>query len=251
MKIYLIIVTFLSFFIGYSQVNPNYNKVKGYYRKDGTYVQSHYRTNPNNTNRDNYSTKPNTNPWTGKKGYINPDNRTNYYSSSTNNQSYYYSKPNSSTEKSKFDKPIANYYPSTGNSKTKMVAKLRTKPNPVADVIIRIPKDANVQTIKKEDGYWKVKYGSWTGYLNEMYISSINNYTQNYSQEKPIANYYSSTGNSKTKMVAKLRTKPNPVADVIIRIPKNANVQTIKKENGYWKVKYGSWTGYLNEMYIK
>ena len=44
--------------------------VKGYYRKDGTYVKSHYRSGPNNTINDNYSTKGNINPYTGKKGWI-------------------------------------------------------------------------------------------------------------------------------------------------------------------------------------
>ena len=33
--------------------NPNRVQVNGYYRKDGTYVQSHQRTVPNNTKADN------------------------------------------------------------------------------------------------------------------------------------------------------------------------------------------------------
>ena len=42
---------------------------EGYIRKDGTYVSPHYKTKRNNTKRDNYTTYPNVNPWTGKKGY--------------------------------------------------------------------------------------------------------------------------------------------------------------------------------------
>ncbi len=42
--------------------------VNGYTKSNGTYVQSHYRTAPNNTVNDNYSTKGNINPYTGKKG---------------------------------------------------------------------------------------------------------------------------------------------------------------------------------------
>ncbi|MFA5060157.1 MAG: hypothetical protein WC676_05970 [Candidatus Omnitrophota bacterium] len=48
--------------------------VDGYYRKDGTYVQPHYRSSPNSTEYDNYSTKGNYNPYTGKEGTKNPDN---------------------------------------------------------------------------------------------------------------------------------------------------------------------------------
>jgi len=42
--------------------------VKGYVKKDGTYVAPHRATDPNKTKIDNYSTKGNTNPYTGKEG---------------------------------------------------------------------------------------------------------------------------------------------------------------------------------------
>jgi hypothetical protein len=42
--------------------------VKGYFKSDGTYVQGHYRSSPNNTKADNFSTKGNYNPYTGKRG---------------------------------------------------------------------------------------------------------------------------------------------------------------------------------------
>lgn len=64
----------ISILLGQGSVNPNYHTVKSYQRKDGTVVQSYKRTNPNNTNRDNYSTLGNTNIWTGKPGWIPPDN---------------------------------------------------------------------------------------------------------------------------------------------------------------------------------
>lgn len=47
-------------------------RVRGTVRKDGTYVATHVRTAPNKTKTDNYSTKGNTNPYTGKKGTKNP-----------------------------------------------------------------------------------------------------------------------------------------------------------------------------------
>ncbi len=54
--------------IAYADVN-----VDGYYRKDGTYVAPHHRSDPNGTTRDNWSTKGNVNPYTGEKGTKNPD----------------------------------------------------------------------------------------------------------------------------------------------------------------------------------
>lgn len=49
-------------------VNTNEVWVNGYTRSDGTYVKGHYRTGANSTKSDNWSTKGNTNPHTGKKG---------------------------------------------------------------------------------------------------------------------------------------------------------------------------------------
>lgn len=51
--------------------------VRAYTRSDGTYVAPHYQTNPNSTTSDNYSTRGNTNPYTGQPGY-KPDTRPSY-----------------------------------------------------------------------------------------------------------------------------------------------------------------------------
>lgn len=46
--------------------------VNPHVRKDGTYVEGHFRSSPNETRIDNYSTQGNTNPYTGQKGYVDP-----------------------------------------------------------------------------------------------------------------------------------------------------------------------------------
>ena len=47
-------------------------RVNGYTKKDGTYVAPYYRSSPNSTTLDNYSTKGNVNPYTGKVGTKDP-----------------------------------------------------------------------------------------------------------------------------------------------------------------------------------
>jgi hypothetical protein len=42
--------------------------VPGYYRSNGSYVKPHYRSSPNSTQTDNYSTYGNRNPYTGSYG---------------------------------------------------------------------------------------------------------------------------------------------------------------------------------------
>lgn len=54
----------------FSFVEARVIRVRGYYRPStGTYVQPHYRTSPNRTKWDNWSTRGNINPYTGKRGY--------------------------------------------------------------------------------------------------------------------------------------------------------------------------------------
>ena len=44
------------------------HSVRSHVTRRGTYVPRHYQTNPNHTKRDNYSTRGNVNPYTGKAG---------------------------------------------------------------------------------------------------------------------------------------------------------------------------------------
>jgi hypothetical protein len=53
---------------GLSSTGGGSHSVRGHVRKDGTYVQPHHATNQNGTQRDNWSSKPNVNPYTGKPG---------------------------------------------------------------------------------------------------------------------------------------------------------------------------------------
>jgi hypothetical protein len=45
--------------------------VRGHVTKNGKYVAPHNRSNANKTQRDNWSSKGNTNPYTGKRGHKN------------------------------------------------------------------------------------------------------------------------------------------------------------------------------------
>ncbi len=49
-------------------VNSHSHVVHGYTKRNGTHVQSYHATDPNHTQRDNYSAKGNVNPYTGKVG---------------------------------------------------------------------------------------------------------------------------------------------------------------------------------------
>ena len=73
--IFIIFSLFLSFVSADVWVNP-------YYRKDGTYVQGHWRSSPDGNPYNNWSFPGNINPYTGKVATGNPETYLkNYYDS--------------------------------------------------------------------------------------------------------------------------------------------------------------------------
>ncbi len=58
--------------------------VNGYTKKNGTFVQGHYRSSPDNNPYNNWSTKGNVNPYTGRIGTRN----VNPYTGSTGMKKY-------------------------------------------------------------------------------------------------------------------------------------------------------------------
>ena len=84
-KIFLLVLFFLISLSSFTQSKSSSDVyVKSYTRSDGTVVKGHYRSAPNSTNRDNFSTRGNINPYTGQKGYVNPDNKTKFNTSVPN-----------------------------------------------------------------------------------------------------------------------------------------------------------------------
>lgn len=69
--IYVILILVLAFFVLIPSSVDAVTRVRGYYRKNGTYVAPYFRSDRNSTKFDNYSTKGNINPYTGKRGTVN------------------------------------------------------------------------------------------------------------------------------------------------------------------------------------
>ena len=66
MRSFIVSVVFL--FVSVLSYAQSQTRVNGYYKKDGTYVQSHIRQTPNKTNHDNWSTQGQSNPYNGTQG---------------------------------------------------------------------------------------------------------------------------------------------------------------------------------------
>ncbi|TSA44824.1 hypothetical protein D4R51_03035 [bacterium] len=74
MKKLLLVLALLVGILSFSaSAEARTTRVRGYYKPPtGSYVAPHYKTTPNKTKLDNFSTKGNYNPYTGKKGTVNP-----------------------------------------------------------------------------------------------------------------------------------------------------------------------------------
>ena len=76
----ILIFTIFSLFLSFVSANDVW--VKPYSRKDGTYVQGHYRSSPDSDPTNNWSFPGNVNPYTGKVATGNPETYLkNYYDS--------------------------------------------------------------------------------------------------------------------------------------------------------------------------
>ena len=71
MKKMILVLSVLALMFVAGQVSAG-EYVKGYTKSNGTYVNGYHRSSSNNTQRDNYSTKGNVNPYTGEKGHKTP-----------------------------------------------------------------------------------------------------------------------------------------------------------------------------------
>jgi len=65
-------IIFISFILFVATSSFASKNVNGYTKRDGTHVSQHHRSDPNKTQRDNYSSKPNVNPYNGKRGTKEP-----------------------------------------------------------------------------------------------------------------------------------------------------------------------------------
>lgn len=149
-------------FNSYAQTNSKHVKVKGYYRSDGTYVAPHYRTSPNSTNKDNFSTRGNINPYTREAGWVSPDSKLNYssYSNSTTTPLL----PN--YPKFNVDdlyEPSKNYSIYVTTSEVKLLAEMSV----TSTVKYVVPSNKEVKVIEKFFGdWWIINFNGKTGYSN-------------------------------------------------------------------------------------
>ncbi len=72
MKTAVVLVGLIFFLSSSGAFAAGSHSVRPHVRKNGSYVQPHHRTNPDRSRFNNYGTRGNTNPYTGKQGTVDP-----------------------------------------------------------------------------------------------------------------------------------------------------------------------------------
>ncbi len=267
MKVKLHIILYLIFSIAFSakaQTNPNHVYVSGHFR-NGTYVEPHYRTAPNSTNRDNFSTLGNTNPYTGQSGWILPDNK--YYEnnlSSANNNSVYpkaniksYTNPISNTNNSSYN--TINYDNNYTNTKISYVnnsfLNVRVAPSTDDYIKTKLYYSEKIEILKELSGDWlKIRYFQdnkiHEGYVSSIYVSnpeigdfnsklvSLNNVNENENEHKII------------KKKAYFYEKPNESSIKTSYLVQGDKVKILKNGQNFIYTEYSNKNGNITKGWL-
>ena len=197
--IFIILVQIVSFYVD-AQV-----KVKGYYRKDGTYVKPHYRSSPDGNPKNNWSYPGNTNLNTGEISTGNPDTYLKRYD---NGATYGSGNPTFSVPSTtiRTEKPTRNYFNSVSYS-THIVTvnslNVRSGPSKNNSVIGSLSYADNVEVVDSYSNGWvKINYTQYnlgtfskkteTGYVFGTYVS------RNYALDEGTPSYLNSFNSTST-----------------------------------------------------
>ncbi len=262
---YLNTLLFLLAFIALviAQTNPNHVWVNSYYRKNGTYVRGYYKTAPNHTNVDNFSTKGNINPYTLEPGWIRPDGQDNpwdnedevereniniepYYGSSTYNY-----KRNTNEVNSKKSIEVNSYTSSNKTNSDFWYSKgdqvnVRFTPDINSKIAYRINKGDLVKILNKSEtqdyiygygnDYWyEVSYNNLTGWVFGKLIGERNYNSTDI--EKWNGDLVMINTNS-----VNLRTEPDTkVGKIILKLEKYLEIEILAKTTQTYNVSgYGT-----------
>ncbi|MFD2570165.1 hypothetical protein ACFSUS_05935 [Spirosoma soli] len=165
-RLLLILLLFASSLVSFAQVH-----VRGYYRKNGTYVEPHVRTRPNHTITDNYSYPGNYNPNTGRITGGSVRTRSSVTSAPTPDSD---DSPVTTTysEPSPVAKDKATWATTSTTASSQQLyaqaepnAALKAAPSYMANSSYAIPKGAVVKVTKHDEYYYRAEANGYSGYL--------------------------------------------------------------------------------------
>ncbi len=139
----------------------------------------------------------------------------------------------------------AEKFPYTTTTTDKV--NLRRSASSTAVVLARVPKGESVTVTGKSGNYYKVTYGSHTGYILKTYLVPYEETADAKATPEVVYGYpYQTTVNAKVN----LRESNSQVSKVIRAVPSGASVTVLGETGKYAYMQYGSDVGYARKEYV-
>lgn len=167
-QLFLFLILFLTSVLSFAQVH-----VRGYYRKNGTYVRPHVRTRPNHTKTDNYSYPGNYNPNTGRTtggsvrvGDTSNPATTHYDNYDTTPNTYVEDRSTLETEQEPIAAPINSITASSQlYAEVEPNAALKVEASYQAHSMYAIPRGTLVKVARYNEYYYTAEVNGRSGYV--------------------------------------------------------------------------------------
>ena len=125
-----------------------------------------------------------------------------------------------------------------GIVETASSVNFRSQPSTSSAVIDRLSNGTKVAVLDQQDDWYFVAYAGTTGYISSDYVST-----------QAVMNVEAGGAKVNTA-VLNLRSKPSTDSEVVTRLTQGAVAKIIGINNGWLKVTYGSYTGYICPDYV-
>ena len=141
--------------------------------------------------------------------------------------------------------------------------RLRSGPGTSYDTLTKLSKGVTAEIIGVSKGWIKVKYQSYTGYLSAEYItvvppSNSNSGNSNSNENTSGSDNNTTNNNSNTTSNLKvtssgnlrLRSGPGTSYSILTSLKPGTILQNLGTSGSWYKVQYGSYTGYVSSSYV-
>lgn len=115
---------------------------------------------------------------------------------------------------------------------------LRNSPSSSGEKLVTVPKDTTIQILEEQSGWYKITFESHTGWISADYVSLTT---------PPVT--------KKCRIIASnglnLRATPSSTGEKLVTIPVDTTVEITEEQNGWYKISYQSYTGWISNEYVE
>ena len=135
------------------------------------------------------------------------------------------------------------------NGRTTAFVNLRSGPSTGYRIYLTVPLgDAITILDRSNSGWYRVQYGSYTGYMSSDYIDVLGAVQDTPPSEEDTATRW----NGRTTAFVNLRSGPSTGYRIYLTVPLGDAIAILDRSNsGWYRVQYGSYTGYMSSDYIQ